>query len=237
MKLITKYAKLIVFIITCILVYLIYASNYNIKNINYVALGDGYAKGVNSYGEKSYSYSDYLKDEINSNNQLSSYYNYGEEDIMIRDLYNMILINEQTSKNIKQALRDADILTISIGLNDLIYRKNIYISDIENSDENIIKNIMMDLEKLMNEINKYYKQKIYLIGYYNFYPQDAVDKKLLDMLNENYKEYSKRKNIIYIDNSNMNNNLSMYLDNPNSYYPNVSGYKKMYSNLYMKINY
>ncbi len=239
MKFIKKYIKLIVLIITCIFVYLIYTNNHNIKNINYISLGDGYAKGINSYGEKSYSYSDYMKDEIASNNQLNNYYNYGEEDIKIKDLYNNILINIQhdDQPNIKQALREADILTISIGLNDLIYRKNIYISNVGNANEKIIQNIIIDLDQLITEIKKYYKKDIYLIGYYNFYPQDSVDKKLLDNLNAKYKSYSKRKNIIYIDNSNMNTHLITYLDNPNSYYPNTEGYKKIYSNLSSKINY
>lgn len=239
MKFIKKYIKLIVLIITCILVYLIYTNNSNIKNITYISLGDGYAKGINSYGEVNYGYSDYLKDEINSSNQLNNYYNYGEEDIKINDLYNNILINKQEDKkpNIKQALREADILTISIGLNDLIYRKNIYISNVGNANEKIIQNIIIDLDQLITEIKKYYKNDIYLIGYYNFYSQDSVEKKLLDNLSEKYKSYSKRKNIIYIDNSNMNNNLITYLDNPNSYYPNTEGYKKIYSNLSSKINY
>ena len=239
MKFIKKYIKLIVLIITCIFVYLIYTNNSNIKNINYISLGDGYAKGLNSYGNESYGYSDYIKDEINSNNQLNNYYNYGEEDVKIKDLYNNILINKQEEKNpnIKQALRDANILTISIGLNDLIYRKNIQVSNTGNSEENIIQNIIIDLDQLITEIKKYYKYDIYLVGYYNFYPQNSIDKKLLDKLNEKYKIFSKRKDIIYIDNSNMNNKLTTYLDNPNSYYPNIEGYRKLYSNISSKINY
>ena len=64
-----------------------------------------------------------------------------------------------------------------------------------------------------------------------------MEKKLLDNLNYKYKEYSKKNNIIYIDNSNMNNKLDLYIDNPNSYYPNIKGYKKIYINIKDNIDY
>ena len=79
----------------------------------------------------------------------------------------------------KQALRDANILTISIGLNDLIYRKSIQTNNIGNKEDIIIQNIMIDLDELITEIKKYYKYEIYIIGYYNFYPQNSVENKLL----------------------------------------------------------
>lgn len=231
MKIIKKHLKLIVFIITCILIYIIYANNSNIKNINYISLGDGYAKGINSYGENSYGYSDYLKDYYNENNRLNNYYNYSEDDNKIKDLYNEIIVNRQdNNESIKRSLREANILTISIGLNDLIYKKSIQ-DNINNRKDKIIENIIIDLDQLLIEIKKYYKKDIYLIGYYNFYPQNSVERKLLDKLNYKYKKYSKKNNIIYVDNSNMNNKLNLYIDNPNSYYPNVEGYKKIFNNI------
>lgn len=232
MKIIKKHLKLIVFIITCILIYIIYSNNSNIKNINYISLGDGYAKGINSYGENSYGYSDYLKDYYDDNNRLNNYYNYSEDDIKIKDLYNEIIINRQhNNESIKQSLREANILTISIGLNDLIYKNSIQTSNFNSGKTKSIQNIIIDLDQLITEIKKYYKKDIYLIGYYNFYPQNSVERKLLDKLNYKYKGYSKKNNIIYIDNSNMNNKLDLYIDNPNSYYPNAMGYKKIFNNI------
>lgn len=231
MKIIKKHLKLIVFVVTCILIYIIYANNSNIKNINYISLGDGYAKGINSYGENSYGYSDYLKDYYNENKRLNNYYNYSEDDNKIKDLYNEIIVNRQdNNESIKCSLREANILTISIGLNDLIYKKSIQ-DNINNRKDKIIENIIIDLDQLIIEIKKYYKKDIYLIGYYNFYPQNSVERKLLDKLNYKYKGYSKKNNIIYVDNSNMNNKLNLYIDNPNSYYPNVEGYKKIFNNI------
>ena len=237
MKFIRKHLKLIVFIITCILIYIIYINNSNVKRINYISLGDGYASGINSYGEKNYGYSDYLKDYLNSNNKLNNYCNYSSNDMKIKDLYNDILINKQSINNesMKQALRDANILTISIGLNDLIYRKSIQTNNIGNKEDIIIQNIMIDLDELITEIKKYYKYEIYIIWYYNFYPQNSVENKLLNKLNIKYKQFSKKNNLIYIDNSNMNSNLKLYLNNPNSHFPNIEGYKKIYSNILMDL--
>ena len=233
MKFIRKHLKLIVLIITCILIYTIYTNNSNVKSINYISLGDGYASGINSYGERNYGYSDYLKDYLKSNNKLNNYYNYSSEDIKIKDLYNDIIINKQSINNesIKQALREANILTISIGLNDLIYRKSIQINNIGNLEDGIVQNVIIDFDELITEIKKYYKYDIYIIGYYNFYPQNSVENKLLNKLNIKYKQFCKKNSLIYIDNSKMNNKLKLYLDNPNSYYPNTEGYKKIYSNI------
>ena len=53
--------------------------------------------------------------------------------------------------------------------------------------------------------------------------------------NIKYKQFSKKNNLIYIDNSNMNSNLKLYLNNPNSHFPNIEGYKKIYSNILMDL--
>lgn len=237
MKIIKKHLKLIVFIITCIFIYMIYTNNSGIKNINYISLGDGFAKGINSYGEKNYGYSDYLSEYFNNKGKLNNYYSYTRDDIKIKDLYNDILINRKVSskESLKHTLREANVLTISVGLNDLIYRKSIYFNNLGNREEKIIKNIIIDLDELINEIKKYYKYDIYLIGYYNYYPQKTVEKNLLDNLNIKYKEYAKNNDLIFIDNSNINNKLNLYLDNPKSYYPNIKGYEKIYKNIWMNL--
>ena len=218
MKLIKKHIKLIVLIIVCLLIYLIYYGIGN-KNITYITLGDGYSIGINPYGSKNYGYNDYLKNYLEENNRLYKYYgDYSYNDAMIKDIYKDILLNESEEKeNIKRALRSSNLLTLSVGLNDLIYKLSI---NEKYSEDEIINNIVMDLDKLIDEIKKYYKSKIYLIGYYNC--SNLPVKKL----NLKYKEYSKDNNIVFINPKNNN-----YCDNPNSNYPNITGYKNIYNKL------
>lgn len=238
MRFIKKHIKLIVFIIVCISIYLIYSLSGN-KKITYTSLGDGFSTGINSFYDISYGYNDYLKDYLKDNNQLNKYYNkFSYQDMTIKDLQKDIMINvkDNDNNNIKQALRESNLLTISIGINDLIYKMDINKHMSEAKKDKAITEIMESLDKTMIEVKKYYKYDIYLLGYYNFYPQNSVEKELLDKLNYEYKKYSKKNDIIFVDNINMNDKLGSYLDNPNSFYPNVSGYNAIYNNILSKIN-
>ncbi len=236
MKFIKKNMKFIVLILTCLLVYAIYNNNDN-KNISYVNLGDGFAQGINSYGGKGYGYGDYLKDYLENNNRLYNYYNkFSYDDISINDLYKDILINkkDKDNVNIKQALRDSNLLTLSIGLNDLIYQMSLNPQLTESVQNNILKKIETDMINLVNEIQKYYKYDIYLIGYYNFYPQNSVENKLLTRLNSIYSDIADEYNLKYIDIENITENRE-YLENPSSFYPNLEGYKKIFEKILEEI--
>lgn len=236
MKIIKKHLKLILFIITCLLVYLIYHTSSTRDKINYISLGDGYAEGINCYEKKDYGYTDYLKEEIRKKNHLNYYFEgFSKKENSINDLYKNILINERNKKQegIKQALRESNLLTITIGFNDLLYKKSLTPTILESRQKEIIQEIILELDQLMMEIKKYYKKEIYLVGYYNFYPQDSVDKILLDLLNKEYKKYAKRKNITYIE---IENDLSKYYENPNSYYPSTLGYQEIYHQILKKID-
>lgn len=237
MKFLKKHIKILVLIFTCLLIYLIYNKN-NINNITYLSLGDEYAMGINSYGVKDYGYNDYLKDYLEKNNKLHKYYNnFSYKEIRINDLYKDILINEENSdgENLKKALRDSNLLTISIGLNDLIYRTSINNKLSNYQQEKIISDIKKDYKKLLTEIRKYYRYDIYIIGYNNFYPQNTVERKMLNELNLAIKELSTEKNINFIEIDNLFNKNSGYLENPDSNFPNTSGYKQIYNKIIEKI--
>lgn len=232
MKFIKKHFKLIIFIVVCLLIYLIYKSNVN-DNITYISLGDGFSMGINPYNESAYGYNDYLKDYLEKNNKLNRYYRFSYKDMTLKDLKKDILVNvsEKDENNIKESLRESNLLTMSLGLNDLIYKIDIEKSLTNTEKENIIKEIQKQLTETVEEIKKYYKYEIYVIGYYNFYPQKTVEKELLMRLNCELKNNSKRLHYVYVDNSNLNNKLSLYLENPDSIYPNNKGYKQIFNNI------
>lgn len=233
-----KYIKLLVLILTCISIYLIY-ENKNENKISYISLGDGFAAGINSFSDKNYGYSNYISDNLKEEGILkNSYLNFTSKDITINDLKNMVLLNyhDQEQNNIKQVLRETQLLTISVGINDLIYKINSENIVTNHQKEKILTEIVDKLDLTIQEIRKYYKDNIYLVGYYNFYPQNSVERKLLDELNNRYKEYSNKNNIIFVDNNNMEDLLFTYLDNPNNFYPNVYGYRKMANNIWIKMS-
>ena len=56
---------LIIFVI-----FIIYKTNHY-NYFNYTALGDGYALGINSYGDQGYGYSDFLRDRLQKEKKLN----------------------------------------------------------------------------------------------------------------------------------------------------------------------
>ena len=66
---------------------------------------------------------------------------------------------------------------------------------------------------------------------YNFYPQNSVERNLLEKLNLEYKKYSKEEKINYVEIK----NIKKYYINPNSIYPNSLGYQEIYKEIIDKI--
>lgn len=233
MKFIKKHIKLIIFLIVCMVTFFIY-QKYQDQRVTYTAIGDGFAGGINSFHDKSYGYSDYLRDYLEKEDNLKNYYhNFTYSDMTIKDLYKDILLNahDQENNNIRQVLRESNLLTISVGINDLIYKADVEKNISEYKETKIMEEIMDNFDRMIEEVRKYYQNDIIIIGYYNFYSQNSVERTLLDNLNKKLKEYSKKNHLIFVDNSNLNSNLDDYLDNPNTFYPNHLGYEKIFNNI------
>ena len=64
--------KIILIILTIIISIMIYTFTYN-KNIDYLALGDGIAKGKTYYYTTGYGYSDYISKYLEENKSLKSF--------------------------------------------------------------------------------------------------------------------------------------------------------------------
>lgn len=226
---IKKHYKIILVIIVCLTIYLIYQHN-NKNNINYTALGDGFALGINSFGEADYGYSDYIKDYLVKNEQLNMYTkDFCSKNMSIENLYEAVVTNKKIKiknkeMNLKQTLRESSLVTMTIGLNDIIYN----ISVTENMNQykltKMLKEINVSFDNLITEIRKYYKKDIYVIGYYQTPDQNIYIKEGISQLNQIFKN---NKNVIYIATTDIFKNTSSYLLNPDSIYPNHHGYKKI----------
>ena len=72
---ISKKLKFLILVLMSSSVFFIYnKTNYN--NVSYTIMGDSLSVGIDSYGQKIYSYGDYVKDYLKEKNKLKSYYSY-----------------------------------------------------------------------------------------------------------------------------------------------------------------
>ena len=153
-----KIKKLIIMICIFLIVFLIYIKTNN-NRINYISLGDSLAAGQGPYKEIGYGYSDYVANYLKENKLLNKYTKeFAKCGYRTTDLINDIDDNKKIRINnkeegIKTILRDADLVTLSIGANDIFYKLGITNMniDLENTDEiyKYIDEMTNDLETLI----------------------------------------------------------------------------------------
>lgn len=220
--------KIIFTIILFLSCYLIYTLTSN-NNLNYVTLGDSLSKGVTPYFANGYGYSNYIVDYLKKNKKLNSYNDdFTSVDYRITDLINLININYETNnQTINQAIHSADIITISVGMQELYYKIN-------TNDTNIytyIDKMLEDTEELFTLIRKNNSKKIYMLGYYN---TKNTNQDLFNYANIKLKEICQKNKITYIDTQSIFYKNTTYFENPNSFNPNLQGYYKIYEKIIEK---
>jgi len=227
MKYIKKYIWLIVLVIVCLLIFLIYNQN-NKNNQNYLALGDGFALGEDSFGKIDYGYADYVKEYLEENNQLNHYMkSFSSKEASIQSLLSDIKTNKKIMEhnkeiNLRQALRESNIVTVSIGFNDLLYRLSINNNLSDYQVDRVINDIGNSYDELIDEIKKYYPYTIYVVGYYTGNLSNKILDSAIKKLNDRYQKNNK---IVFISIEELFEKNSNYLSNPNSIYPNRMGYE------------
>jgi lysophospholipase L1-like esterase len=119
-----KLIVLILFIGLPIMIYLLTIDN----KIYYVALGDSLAAGQTPYRNVGYGYADYVAENLKSKNKLAFYTKqFAVSGYRTTDLIHDINTNKKIKVDnkeitIKHALAEADVITISIGINELFYK-------------------------------------------------------------------------------------------------------------------
>lgn len=236
-----KHMKLIFMIITVIIVYFIYILA-DPDDVTYLALGDSLALGENPYGEIAYGYSDYLSNYLAKNHTLKLYTKkFASKEARIKDVYQDLTLNKKVyvnekSVNLKSGLRDADIITLSIGAVDIINKMNFVnkANFTEEVEQEIVNNVTKELEQLLKEMKKYNKN-IIVVGYYNLYPQKEEYKNIFKKLNNSYRMLVTKEDLIYID---IYNKFPYQetLTNPFSIHPNIKGYEFIYQQIVKNIS-
>lgn len=222
----SRKVKLLILMLSIPIIYIIYILNSS-KNINYLSLGDDLALGVNSFGISNYSYSDYFKDHLKQKEMLHLYLNnYAEKNKSITELYNDLLTNKKITVNkqvynLKKTIRESEVLTLSIGQNDIKNEINNLEKSIitPNDYNNIVNKIYKKYEILLNEITKYFKGDMYILSTYY---TNNKEKEVSISLNNKIQNYCINNSINYI-------NIEFigkpeYLDNKKSSLPNDNAY-------------
>lgn len=237
-----KYIKLLVLVVSILIVFFTYKIFEDKNNkIYYIALGDSLAQGMNPYGTVGYGYTDYISDYLESKNLLAFYTKgfaisgYTTDDVKNDIENNKTIEVDDTKLSIKKALRESDLVTLSIGANDFL--RGLSFSNFDTKLEDIkgskkeIDAIGFKVRDLINLINDYAKGKIILVGYYNPLPRLSVIKDEIDELvkyaNIVYEDICDDLNIICVDVFPSFDNREDYLPNPLDIHPNTKGYERI----------
>lgn len=213
-----KLKKIFIISILVLSVFLIYLTTMD-KKIYFLALGDSFV--LNEKG----SYTKLIANYFNEKNILEEYrYEFIEDDLRITDLTRNIEDNKSievngTNKTLKNALIKADLITLSIGNEELIYKIK---TENEIGLYNYIDEMIEDMEKLLKIMREYCKEDIFVLGYLNT-STNKMDK-YVKYANEKLITLTKKYEMQYI-------NLEELKENKNNF--NLlgltsSGQKKVY---------
>ena len=124
-------------------------------------------------------------------------------------------------KTLQHILIKSDLITLSIGSNDLLSNVKINYEFNESDLYKKFDELLFDYEELFKLLREYCKEQIILIGLYNNI--DGNLDEFFKYANAKLQELSNRYNISFIKISDEFKN-EIYFPNPNSLYPNKEGY-------------
>ena len=227
--------KILCLLIICLLVYTIYYFNHTDK-ITYISIGDSLSVGIDSNGNTNYGYSNYLSNYLKDKNLLKSYNNYfSTSGTRIVDLENKLETNWTIKKDgkalsLKKCLREADLVTLSVGMDDILTELTLSTVSVENLSNKeittIVDKTVEELDALFKELRKYAKEDIIFIGYYNPLEEESLTtERLYTYLITKTKALCKTYDIEYLDIYNLFKRNKNYIDNPTNIYPTTEAYQ------------
>lgn len=198
-----KLKTIIIMSILFLSVFLIYLVTID-KKVYYLNIGDNLTFDNN--------YSNQIENYLKNKNKLEKGVHFTNFDYRVTDLIRDI--NDNKSKvidgkrqTIKNALIKADLVTISIGKNDIYYKiSNSEVDEIYN----YVDEVLADTKELLTILKEYCKEDIILIGIIDYntkYPE------VIDYINSKLKNMSKQFDIEFtdidnkLDSKSINNNV------------------------------
>ncbi len=217
-----KSHKLFLIILSSIFVtYFIYFHNRDVK-IGLVGLGDGIASGETDYNIDGISYNDYMQEYFSKKNLLKfynsdfAYKNYRLHDL-IDDINNNVH-GAQSDLEIKQIIYKADILTLSIGEEELVKK-----SITNDLNKEVITQFLKEYDSLLMLLKDLTDGKIIIVS---FYENSYLDKSNVIILNAELANLAKKYDCIFINISDLMLNRDYFVSNKSIYF-NYKGHENI----------
>ena len=235
-----RYKLLIGFIITGIILITIFFMTRD-KQIYYLSLGDSLAAGQTPNNTIEESYGDYVAEYLKDKEVLEFYTKkFSKSGYRSIDLLNDLNNNKKIKVDgkeitIKHALIKADIVTVSIGSNDLFYKLNVGNEFNMNEFDDIytyVDEAISDVDKLLYELRKSCKEQIMVFGFYNPFTNFSSSlantvEPVIVYANEKMKNLVKKYDMTYVDIHDMFLANDNYLPSKLEIHPTKDGYKAM----------
>ncbi len=235
-----RYKLLIGFIITGIILITIFFMTRD-KQIYYLSLGDSLAAGQTPNNTIEESYGDYVAEYLKDKEVLEFYTKkFSKSGYRSIDLLNDLNNNKKIKVDgkeitIKHALIKADIVTVSIGSNDLFYKLNVGNEfDMDEFDDiyTYVDEAISDVDKLLYELRKSCKEQIMVFGFYNPFTNFSSSlantvEPVIVYANEKMKNLVKKYDMTYVDIHDMFLANDNYLPSKLEIHPTKDGYKAM----------
>ncbi|HLR79711.1 MAG TPA: SGNH/GDSL hydrolase family protein [Bacillota bacterium] len=198
------------------------------KETNIVAIGDSLTQGVGD-SQKKGGYVGILERTINKEDQLAHFENYGKRGDRTDQL-----IDRLDSTEIQASIREADIILITIGANDImqVVKENITNLTYEQFTEARTK-YESRLQSLFNKIKALNgKAEIYLIGFYNPFAKYFPNIKELEAIADDWNRTSEQvteqyERVTYIPTDDLFANPDDELYADDNFHPNDQGYEQI----------
>ena len=163
---------------------------------------------------------------LKNNSKITEYNNYYiNKDYRIIALLNIVKYNEEIEINnkkisIHQLLKKADIIILSVGMNDIYYKLNDSTKDVYTYMNDMVNN----MEELLKFINRYYHKQVIVLGYYNI---SNKNNDIFTYLNYKMEKITEKENFTYINLNQYLKNSPKYLEKVDNFYLNNQGYTEI----------
>ena len=220
--------KLFMIILLGMLATIIINSMRVTSKTTFTSIGDGLSVGMTPYNVAGTSFNDYLKEKLETNNDLKYYNN--EFSYVHQNIHelNEHLNNNDLGKNshtpIKQIIAKSDLLTIAIGIDEFASK-----SLVEEITTETIENYLKEMNLFLKDIREFYEKQIIVLG---VYPAKSFDKKDAIEVNSKLKILCGEYNALFLDILATSLHEEYYLEK-SSYYMNYLAHKDIAKTLYL----
>lgn len=206
--------------ILSVIIYFFTQSN----ELTLTSLGDGLSIGMTPYGIEGKSFNDYLTDDLEATHKLKEYtHEFSNAGKTVKELIyeikeNKSLTIKEKNIEIKQAINNADILTVAIGMDELANSK---------ITREIKEEYLHDMKELLSMIKMLNNNKVIVISLYTWGKNDLLT---IEKINASLRDIALTNNFLFIDINKILINQNYYLSKE-SYYINYLGHKSIYEEI------